>query len=513
MGVSRGKSFVKAEFGDFQTPPALAQDVCRLLADLRVSPASVVEPTCGRGSLLFAALDRFPAVRKAIALDINAVYAKTVSSDLAKCWDELDVAVIEADFFRTDWAEMASGLPEPILVVGNPPWVTNAALSTLGSSNFPEKSNFQTYRGFDAITGKSNFDISEWMLIDILGWLNGRDSVMAMLCKTAVARKVLTHAWKHRVGLGDCRIFQIDAWKQFGAAVDACLLYCELSPSSHTRQCRVHGTLDMNSQEGEFGYHDDRLVADISLYRRWKHLIGPGDRPWRSGIKHDCAKVMELRRAGQRFQNALGEVVDLEDECLFPLLKGSDLANGNTSEPRFWMLVTQRQVGDETLWIKHKAPRTWQYLNDHVQFLDCRASSIYKGRPRFSVFGVGQYSFAPWKVAIAALYKRLDFRIIGSLDGKPVVLDDTVCFLACKDEEEADYLSGLLNSAIAKEFFNAFIFWDSKRPITVGLLNQLSLRSLARELGEEHVFERYLLREGVPQDPGRSETPVQMNLL
>ena len=69
------------------------------------------------------------------------------------------------DFFEKDWPGTLDGLLEPILVIGNPPWVTNSAVGALGGSNLPVKSNFQRLNGLDAITGKSNFDISEWMLL------------------------------------------------------------------------------------------------------------------------------------------------------------------------------------------------------------------------------------------------------------------------------------------------------------------------------------------------------------
>jgi len=36
------------------------------------------------------------------------------------------------------------------------------------SENLPKKSNFQGLRGLDARTGKSNFDIAEWMLIRLI---------------------------------------------------------------------------------------------------------------------------------------------------------------------------------------------------------------------------------------------------------------------------------------------------------------------------------------------------------
>ena len=64
------------EYGDFQTPENLARDVCALLARQDVRPAALLEPTCGLGRFLFAGLDRFEEVKKAIGADINADYIK-----------------------------------------------------------------------------------------------------------------------------------------------------------------------------------------------------------------------------------------------------------------------------------------------------------------------------------------------------------------------------------------------------------------------------------------------------
>jgi hypothetical protein len=122
-------------------------------------------------------------------------------------------------------------------------------------------------------------------------------------------------------------------------------------------------------------------------------------------------------------------------------------------------------------------------LKDHAPLLDQRGSSIYKEQCQFSIFGVGDYSFAPWKIAISGFYKRLSFMIVVPLDNKPVMLDDTCYFLPCQTKEEAETLGRMLNSAPAAEFFSAFVFWDAKRPITVDLLRKLSLTALARELG------------------------------
>jgi hypothetical protein len=186
---------------------------------------------------------------------------------------------------------------------------------------------------------------------------------------------------------------------------------------------------------------------------------------------------MELQPRGSKFCNGLGETVELEDHCLYPLLKSSHLSRGNQLPDR-WMIVPQRAVGADTEVLRQQAPKTWRYLMSHADRLDARASAVYRSRPRFSIFGVGEYSFSPWKVAVSGFYKTLQFAKVGSHGGKPIVLDDTCYSLSCRDEAEADELVELLNSRVAREFFSAFIFWDSKRPITIEVLQMLDLERL-----------------------------------
>jgi hypothetical protein len=257
------------------------------------------------------------------------------------------------------------------------------------------------------------------------------------------------------------------------------------------------------------GCANGMLLADIAAYHRWKHLCGKELATWRSGIKHDCSKIMELRREGGKYRNGLGEMVRLEDACLFPMRKGSRLAGNGADESRY-MIVTQRKVGEDTAAIQETAPLTWAYLRAHAGVLAKRGSSIYRNRPPFSVFGVGDYTFAPWKVAISGFYKKLEFVVLGPVKGRPVVLDDTSYFLPCHSKDQAEYLATLLNSPTARSFYEAFIFWDGKRPITADLLRRLDLRKLAVELGSEEVFDAYCGEQ--PVATFRAETCEQFGL-
>ncbi|BCM93965.1 hypothetical protein IAD21_05860 [Abditibacteriota bacterium] len=497
------KTFEEIEFGDFQTPRILARQVCELLKDLEVAPTSIIEPNCGQGNLLFEALDIFPNVKQAIGLDVSSLYITAVKSQLRSHPDEGKVTLIEEDFFKTNWPEIIRDLCEPILIIGNPPWVTNAQVTVLNGLNVPVKSNFQSHSGLDAKMGKSNFDISEWMLIQFLGLLNNRTAKMAMLCKTAVARKLLRHAYKNNISLSHSSIYRIDAAKHFGAMVDACLFICHFERGICQYDCSVYETIHASAPERVIGYRDEVLVSKVSLYEKWKHLKGNEIYKWRSGIKHDCSKIMELTKEGERYRNGLGHLADIEDTFLYPMLKTSEVAKP-VANPTRYMIVTQQTVGGDTSTIKEVAPMTWAYLETHSDLFDKRGSVIYKNRPRFSVFGIGDYSFSPWKVAISGFYKRFQFKVIGPVEGKSVVLDDSSYFVPCYSEEEAVLVGILLNSVPAKEFFDSLTFWDSKRPITIDLLRKIDLLKVARELNLDMELQKVL--DAKLKEPKRTRT-------
>lgn len=475
------KSNAKVEFGDFQTPLALAREVCALLSQRVMTPETVLEPTCGVGAFLEAAAEAFPEARL-LGFDINPGYVARAGSILEEVGATVRSSVTVADFFTHDWDAQVAATRGSLLVLGNLPWVTNAAVSAMNGSNLPAKQNFQGLRGIHARTGKSNFDISEWMLIRLLQALRGRRATVAMLCKTATARKLLRFAWQKTGQIASASLHCIDAKKHFGASVDACLLLAATGGAGPA-EAPMFESLSARKASVVFGLSGKDLVFDLDTYRRLKHLEGLSPYQWRSGVKHDCASVMELRRVnGHGLTNKLGEHVDLESAYLFPLLKCSDLAHGRTQTDRL-VLVTQRRVGEDTSTIAIEAPRTWRYLDSHRSRFEARKSSIYTNTVPFALFGIGGYTFAPWKIAVSALHRNPRFVVVGPENGKPAVFDDTCYFLPFEDEQEARIVAAILNSKECAEFLTSLTFTDSKRPITVDLLQRLNMHALAEDCG------------------------------
>ncbi len=475
----------RAIFGDFQTPIELAREVVELVLAGEASFAAVVEPTCGVGNFLLATSERLGATANHFGFELNLRYVE-------ECRDAVRNAGVEAriqqqDFYEMDWKAFFAQLPATILVIGNPPWVTNAALGVWGGENLPAKSNFQGHNGFAAKTGKANFDISEWMLIRLLESLRGRPATLAMLCKTATARN-----WRNAFDLGRSSLHVIDAARHFGVSVDACLLLTHTGATNGDQRATIYEGLSFAQPLQTMGMVSGELVSDVAAYLELQDMDGVEYRRWRSGVKHDAARIMELEQVAGGYRNGLGETWALEPDFVYPLLKSSDLANGRLS-PRRYVLLTQSRVSDDTAAIETLAPATWDYLHVHGDAFDARGSSIYANRARFAVFGVGPYTFAPWKVAVSALYQDLRFQAIGSLDDKPVVLDDTCYFFPCQSREEAEFFAGLLNSEVAQRFLRSLIFFDSKRAVTIDALRRIDLLKLAERQGQREQAAAYLV--------------------
>jgi hypothetical protein len=471
------------QFGDFQTPPGLVAAVLDSLAPGGWAWTRLLEPTCGRGHFIAGAVARLPGLVEVVGIELqpqhHAAAVETLGGQSGPA-----VRLRLGSVFDVD---LASGLGwrdrGPLLVLGNPPWVTSAELGALGSANVPEKRNFKALRGLEAVTGSANFDLAETIILKVITELAPERPTVAMLCKTAVARQVIHYAHAADLPIAGASVRRIDAKAWFKAGVDACLFVLQVDPDAPRWdfQVPVYAALDAPEPEAVFGMVDGQLVADVPRYRATAFADGECPLVWRQGLKHDAVAVMELRRdAAGALLNKLGEGVDVEADYVFPLMKSSMLF-GDRDEPRA-VLVTQRALREDTRRLAEVAPRLWAYLERHQAAFAARKSAIYRNQPPFAMFGIGDYAFAPYKVAVSGFYKTPRFRVLGPLDGRPVMVDDTCYFVPCASAEQAALVGALLNHPTCTDLIASLVFWDAMRPITKKLLQRLDLVALAARL-------------------------------
>lgn len=477
-------------YGDWQTPLPLAYQVCRNHLSRFGQPDVVIEPTCGLGAFVLAALDIFTEARALYAIEINQEYvaalkasilSRAIASPHRDCMP--DIYIYHADFFKFDFSSIQERCMTDdlkIAIVGNPPWVTNSRQGKDGALNLPVKSNESHMRGIDALTGKSNFDISEYITLALLSKLSRCRGGISILLKNSVIRSIVSKQLSNGYLLENIRQEKINASDEFDVSVDASCLSGSLGQGS-SLQCDVvdfYTHLPIST----YGWVGSRFSSDISQYGKYAQYDGVSTYVWRSGVKHDCAPVLELTYADGIFTNGLNEVVDIEREYIYPLLKSSDIQR-DISEIKKFLVVTQRVTNQDTSYLKEYAPRLYAYLDRHEEYFARRKSSIYKGKDRFSIFGIGDYSFKPYKIVISSLYKTINFRLIKEYAGKPVLVDDTCYQLDFSNQEEAYAVSKALMSEEMIGLLRSLVFTDAKRVITKSLLMRLDLAGFCKAKG------------------------------
>ncbi|HBD94205.1 MAG TPA: SAM-dependent methyltransferase [Spirochaetia bacterium] len=481
------KNTSKVEFGDFQTPTILAKLMISILFKNNINPNIIIEPTCGKGEILFCSIEHFKP-ECAIGVEINEEYAQFAKGRIN---GHKNINIHNDDIFSyLPHSNIKVEDDSEVLLIGNPPWVTNSALGAINSSNLPIKSNIKNLNGIEAITGKSNFDIAEYILMNLIDYFCKYKTYFAFLCKTIVARNILKSIWQKNISYCESSIYPIDSKIFFSAAVDACFFTIDFRKKEQRYDCNIYDSIESTSLQTTYGYYDGMIINDYVNFQSHNYF-GKSEYIWRNGIKHDCSKVMELDYINGIMGNGFGEEVDIENDLLFPLLKSSDLQK-NIRIIRKYVIVTQRYVGEDTTYIKYKYPKTWNYLLKYKSYLDARKSSIYKNKPLFSIFSIGDYSFCPFKIAISGLYKNIKFVVLSHIDNKPIMIDDTCNYIPCYSEEEATFLLEMLCSQEVDDFLKSVIFWDSKRPITTELLNKICLSKVAEKMNINFEYLNYV---------------------
>jgi hypothetical protein len=458
-------------FGDFQTPESLAREIWGALPIDEIH--GVVEPTVGVGSFLRSAPDSLRGVPWT-CFDINSRYV----AETRRLASELGMrraTVRQADAFDLAASDFESlGPTAPILAIGNPPWVTSAAQARSIETNLPYKTNAKfALRGLDAVTGKANFDIAEAILLRLLDALGSfLDLRIAFLVKRSVAMK-LARRLLHRAET--LSFSSVNAVEHFQASVDAGLFYAHVRTPPLRRASCIWISDEIGAEPvRRAGVRGAGFVEDLDAHAIVARLEAAEPVPWRQGIKHDLAKILELRNTGGRLVNGFGDVVDIESDALVPLYKSSDLANGRPAG-RYFPLY-QTDLSGPLPDLGRRWPKLAAYLRSHAASFAGRRSRIYSGKYPFALFGVGAYVSAPWKVAVSGLYRTPHFNVIGvGESGRPPVVDDTCYLLPFATEQDAQIVAEHLNGAAARQLITSLADGRAKRPFTKAVLGRIAI--------------------------------------
>jgi len=202
------------------------------------------------------------------------------------------------------------------------------------------------------------------------------------------------------------------------------------------------------------------LKGTAEQHATWRWIFGRGAYRARKGVTTDLNGAFfvhaELTGPTATIRNdpALGRkplpqiTAEVEAEHVFPLLRGRDLGKA----PSLHVLVPQRGMhGDPDL--ATTAPLTHAYLERFKPALERRSSlrRYQPGKPYWSLWNVGPYTFSPHKVAWREISGRFQAASVG-----PVVCDHKLYFVPCESEPEARYLTNVLNAPTVSEAIGAY---------------------------------------------------------
>lgn len=318
----------RSEYGDFQTNKQLSEKVAKTIKQKGCCPKLIIEPTCGKGNFIVASLDNFEKVKNIIGIEIYKPYIWEAKFQIIDFYlknskeNKPTIHFFHESFFDFDFKKVAKEYEkQEILIIGNPPWVTNSELGSLNSSNLPKKRNFKNHSGLDAITGKGNFDIAEYITLNLIETFQNFSGFLGLLVKKSVIKNIIYNQKYQSLRIGNIQQFGIDAKKEFNVSVEAALFTCFLNHSPEL-ECEDLDFYQPNEIQTSFGWVENNFVSNTSTYKKSEIFDGICPFEWRQGVKHDCSSIMELDLNENGYLNKKGDNnIKLESDLVYGILK------------------------------------------------------------------------------------------------------------------------------------------------------------------------------------------------
>jgi hypothetical protein len=152
----------------------------------------------------------------------------------------------------------------------------------------------------------------------------------------------------------------------------------------------------------------------------------------------------------------------IEKDLVYPFLKPKNIRKWKTKGYLYAILPQRKNGEDNESELRRKCPDTYKYLRRFEAQLLKRSSRWFKikGAPFYSVFGLGDYSFKPYKVVWCCMSYLPSFAVVSRVNdkwlGRKLVMpDNTIGYFPCDTENEAHYICAIMNSAIVQKYFES----------------------------------------------------------
>ncbi len=217
------------------------------------------------------------------------------------------------------------------------------------------------------------------------------------------------------------------------------------------------------------------MVGTDQALQALQTIYGPSHYRAREGANtgglNGCYWVQELQHnGGETTIENLADVgkikvpktqCTIEPDLLYPLLRSRDLQRWS-AHPQASIVLAQNpetRGGIDEERMQQNWPQTYAYLQRFEGTVEAPARGSLRGRalfkryfepedPFYSMYGVGPYTIAPWKVCWRRIDTELRAAVVGPDEkNRPVIPQETITFVAFDTPEEAHFFCALFNSA------------------------------------------------------------------
>jgi len=208
----------------------------------------------------------------------------------------------------------------------------------------------------------------------------------------------------------------------------------------------------------------------------------------------------------------------IEKELVYPLARGRDIKPFCFDYSGMCIILPQKGMdGFPEEYMMQNYPHTLEYLmrfETNKGLLSKRSSyrrfSVRRNAPVYSMWNVGDYTFAPYKVAWSEISSGLVSAVLSDIDhpvlGKKLVIPDhKIYFAYMEDENEAYYLCACLNSDPVRAFVKGYtegtqiaahvLEYVRIPKFDAGNKNHLALAQISKDLHNEACTDDKILKK------------------
>ncbi len=506
--------------GEYYTPDWLAEHV---LDELGYAGGCLVDPACGSGTFLLAAVNRLrrhcghlppeellERILASIAgFDVNPLAVETARAnyrlairDLVPRRHEPRIPVEQRDSIvdpAPGWQAQAD------FVAGNPPWIAWDRLP----EDYRERTKplWRDYGLFSLSAsagrqGGGKKDLAALMLYAAADhYLREGGKLGFVITQTLFQSKGAGDGFR-RFRIGDAgaslRVWRVDDMvrrKPFdGASNWTAVVFLEKSrPTSYPvryvrwephEECEARpvDTLRPTSPWIVIPKGERAPATEPSDYQAHAGAYSGGANGvyWLRVVGRDGANLVveNLGDCGKRAVESGRHVI--EPDLVYPLLRWGDVGRYR-ARPSAHILLAQdptTRKGIDEPHMKASYPLTYAYLKRFETLLRGRRSSAVRALmergPFYSMFAVGSYTLAPVKVVWRRMDRQMNAAVVEG--ARPIVPQETCVFIAAQSSDEAHYLCALLNSDRIDTLVRAHSVAGGKGFGSPGMLDVLGLR-------------------------------------